>query len=466
MKNHVVSPPAFRGLVSVVFALSLTVAAWSQTRGTQPNIIFIVADDLGYGDLSSYGRKDYKTPAIDRLASQGIRFTQAYSGAPVCTPSRVSFRTGRYPARIAVGLWEPLTASPVDRAIGLPSEQPTVSSLLKKDGYATALIGKWHLGSSPEHHPNRHGFDEFFGTIEGATDYVSHVDPDGQPDLFHNQEPVSRDGYLTDLLTEEAVSFITRSRTQPFFLSLQYTAPHWPWQSPGDAPYPDTAAATGTNPPRRDPAASWTAGGSPETYAAMMKQLDDGIGAILATLEKLGLRENTLIIFTSDNGGEKFSSMDPFSGKKMQLREGGIRVPAMMCWPGVLPAGRETDQVIITMDWTATILAAAQVNPAAGYAIDGINALPICRGEVPIQLRTLGWRTFQRTQHQALRHGDWKYLRDGQNEFLFNVADDPAENRNLKGEQSERFEEIKNLYRHWESQMLEPVSLQGQSRNS
>ena len=443
------------GLIGAALAVTASSTAWSQTKDVRPNILFIVADDCGYGDLSCYGRQDYQTVALDKFAGEGVRFSQAYAAAPVCSPTRISFMTGRYPARTPAGLREPLTGNKLDRAIGLTAEHPTVSSLLKAGGYDTALIGKWHLGSQPEHHPNRHGFDEFFGVIEGAADYISHVDPLGRPGLFHNETPIQREGYLTDLLTEQAVAFISRARPRPFFLSLQYTAPHWPWQGPGDPPYPLRPAQSSPGPATNE----WQSGGSAKTYAQMMNRLDEGIAAVLATLEKAGLRENTLVIFTSDNGGEQFSKMDPFAGKKMQLWEGGTRVPAMMRWPGVIAAGRTTDQVAITMDWSATILAVAGVQPAPGFALDGIDLLPICRGDTPVQPRTLAWRTFQRTRQKALRHGEWKYLHDGENEYLFNLARDPGERRDHKADQPERFEELKKLFHDWEMQMLAPVPL-------
>jgi arylsulfatase A-like enzyme len=189
----------------------------------------------------------------------------------------------------------------------------------------------------------------------------------------------------------------------------------------------------------------------------MMKRLDDGVAEILAALDKNGLRENTLVIFTSDNGGELFSEMGALSGNKMQLREGGIRVPAMMRWPGGHAAGRETDQVAITMDWTATILAAARVQPDPRYPLDGVDLLPVSRGGNPVQSRTLAWRTFQRTEQKALREGDWKYLYDGKSEYLFNVVRDPGEKHDLKAEHPARLKELKNLFREWEAQMLEPV---------
>jgi arylsulfatase A-like enzyme len=327
----------------------------------------------------------------------------------------------------------------------LPASHPTVSSLLKANGYETALVGKWHLGNLPGFLPNEHGFDEFFGILEGAADYVSHVDPSRNPGLFENGEPVDRGGYLTDLLTERAVAFLSRPHPRPFFLSLQYTAPHWPWQGPGDAPYPDTA--------------SWVGGGSNETFAEMMRHLDRGVGEVLAALERSGLSGNTLVIFTSDNGGERYSDMGPLSERKMTLWEGGIRVPALVRWPGVIPAGTRTGQVAITMDWTATILSVARTEADPAYPLDGMDLLPVLTGESPVRPRTLWWRTFQRTKHRALRSGDWKYLGDEKGEYLFHLAEDASEERDLKAEHPERLAQLKALYRELESQMLEPVPL-------
>jgi arylsulfatase A-like enzyme len=192
----------------------------------------------------------------------------------------------------------------------------------------------------------------------------------------------------------------------------------------------------------------------------MMQRLDAGVAEVLAALDRHGLRENTLVIFTSDNGGERFSDMGPLSGNKMDLREGGIRVPAFMRWPRGLPAGRETHQAAITMDWTATILAAAGVSPHRDFALDGINLLPVCRGETPVQPRTLAWRTSQRVRRNALRHGDWKYLHDGKEEYLFDLERDPAEKHDRKAEQRARFAELKELFRAWEKGMLEPMTLE------
>ena len=241
----------------------------------RPNVLFILADDLGYGDLSCYGRPDYQTPVLDALARQGVKFISAYAAAPVCTPTRCAFATGRYPHRTEVGLHEPLTAR--DRDKGLPADHPTIASLLKANGYETALIGKWHLGWKPEFGPNRHGYDEFFGILSGAGDYFTHRSGYcGGTDLWENLEPVQRVGYLTDLLSERAAAFITRRRTTPFFLSLHYTAPHSPWEGPEDEAIGHTSHGGGP----------MVAGGSLKIYASMMKSMDAGIGRVLQALRR------------------------------------------------------------------------------------------------------------------------------------------------------------------------------------
>ena len=239
-------------------------------KPTRPNVIFILADDLGWGDLSCYGRPDYRTPNLDRLAAQGVRFTDAYSCSAVCTPTRCGFITGRYPARQKVGLHEPLIAT--NREVGLDPQHPSIASLLKKSGYQTALFGKWHLGFRPEWGPNAHGFDEFFGVLAGAADYHLHKNGLGEPDLYENLTPVEKNGYLTDLLTQRAVDFIKRRRTAPFYLSLHYTAPHWPWQDRKGG------ERMVFNKQRPEPA-TMAGGGSLKLYAEMMRGLDQSCGA-------------------------------------------------------------------------------------------------------------------------------------------------------------------------------------------
>ncbi|MDQ2670187.1 MAG: sulfatase-like hydrolase/transferase [Gemmatimonadota bacterium] len=408
----------------------------------RPNIVLISADDLGYGDLSGYGRADYQTPVLDRLAAEGTRFTQGYAIAPVCTPTRVGLMTGRYPARHPVGLHEPLARTPEHLNTGLAASHPTISSLLRSAGYTNALFGKWHLGVAPAFHPNRHGFDEFFGPLGGAVDYVAHTTVAGEPDLYHNDRPVQVAGYLTDLLADEAVRFIGQRR-EPFFLSHQGTAPHSPWQRRGDPP-----AGRSTGPYDAGPA---------DRFPDMVRALDEAAGRILVALERAKLVERTLVIFTSDNGGVRYSSMGGLAGMKQQLWEGGIRVPMFMRWPGVIPAGVTTTQVATTLDLSATILAAAGAAPAASHPLDGIDLLPILTGSEPVRERSVCWRTSRVTQHRAIRSGRWKRLHDGEREYLFDLALDPGERHDRAADEPRRLEGLRGEYEAWEREMLPPL---------
>ncbi|HEX8146630.1 MAG TPA: sulfatase-like hydrolase/transferase [Pyrinomonadaceae bacterium] len=437
-------------VASAVAASALAGAAAGVSVGTRagrPNVLYIMADDLGWGDLSCYGRPDYQTPNLDRLASEGVRFTQGYSAAPVCTPTRCAFVTGRYPARTPVGLEEPLAwrrqLVEQKRDPGLPPEYPTVASLLKAAGYRTALVGKWHLGYLPKYGPVKSGFEEFFGIMSGGADYFTHKDSNGEADLFEAEVSVERAGYMTDLLTERAVEYLRRKHDAPFFLSLNYTAPHWPWEGPRDEAFSRTL--TGGY-------GGFTSGGSLKTYAAMMQSLDEGVGRVLRALEGAGLARRTLVVFTSDNGGERFSYHWPFTGQKFSLYEGGIRVPALVRWPGVVPAGRTTEQVAVTMDWTATILAAAGAHAHPDYPLDGVDLLPVLRGERAPFERTLFWRN---DVQGAARSGRWKYLKDGgRGERLFDLRTDEREQADSRDSHGEIFERLKAEYQKWEAQML------------
>lgn len=418
----------------------------AQTSSTEkdfrPNVIFILADDLGWGDLSCYGRPDYRTSNIDLLSLQGTRFTDAYSASAVCTPTRCGYVTGRYPARFRIGLEEPLTATNLD--VGLEPGQPTIASLLKQSGYETALFGKWHLGFRPEWGPNAHGFDEFFGILAGAGDYFLHKNGLGQPDLYENTTPVDRNGYLTDLLTERAVSYVKKRRSAPFFLSLHYTAPHWPWQEP-------KGGETVTFTDKASEPVTMAAGGSLKLYAQMMKSLDAGVGRVMQSIRAAGIDKKTLVIFTSDNGGERFSYLWPFSGQKGDLLEGGIRVPAIVRWPGVVPANRVTQQMAISMDWTATILAAAKTDAAARNALDGIDLLPVIKGTSTVSDRTLFWRIYNR---DAVREGKWKYVRDGEVRRLFDLSLDQHEQADFSKKHPEVLQRLMREFDKWNDQML------------
>jgi arylsulfatase A-like enzyme len=364
-----------------------------------------------------------------------LRFTDGYSNSPVCSPTRFALATGRWQYRLRGGADEPIASrtargSPV---LGLPASHPTVASLLRDAGYSTALVGKWHLGFAPNFGPLKSGYQEFFGPMSGGVDYFRHCDSGGKHDLYEGDEEVHRSGYMTDLLSEKAVAFVKRQKGNPFLLSLHYTAPHWPWETREDA-----------DESKRISNIAHTDGGSVQTYLTMVRQMDEGIGQVLAALDDTGAAENTFVVFTSDNGGERFSDNWPLEGGKMDLLEGGIRVPYIARWPARLPKGKTTDRLAITMDWTATFLAAAGVAPHPDYPMDGIDLLKE-DGE-----RNLYWRMKFREQ-KAMRSGSWKYLSIEGNEFLFDLSKDARERANMKLREPERFEQLKNAYAAWEA---------------
>ncbi len=417
-------------------------------RARTPNILFILADDLGYGDLSCYGRPDYRTANIDRLARGGLRFTSNYTAAAVCTPTRVALMTGRYPARLPIGLMEPLVYG--DDSVGLPPEHPTPASLLKVAGYETALIGKWHLGFLPEHGPIRHGFDEFYGILGGGVDYFSHRAPAGKLDLHEGNVTVDHAGYMTDLLTDRAVQFVRRRRAAPFYLALHYTAPHWPWEGPGDSAASRTYRSVADTVKDRY-VKGYADGGSFRVFAAMMQRLDEGVGRLLRALEDTGQSRDTFVVFTSDNGGERYSYNWPASAGKGSLREGGIRVPAIVHWPGRVAAGRATDESVITMDWTATMLGLAGAVPDPDYPLDGIDLTSLCLGKAGPIDRTLFWRT--RAQ-DAARRGRWKYVRIERDEMLFDIPNDPGEQSDRDIYEPATLTALREEFRQWSNRML------------
>lgn len=440
----------------VAFLMLFIIASCDVTlsQGQRPNIIYVMVDDMGFADLSSFGRTDYQTPNIDAFVKEGIKFNNAYAGAPVCTPTRVAFMTGRYPARNAIGLREPLTGSPYDMTIGLSPDVPTVSSILKQNGYETALFGKWHLGVNEKFAPWKHGFDHFFGILSGAADYADHRVIDRNAVLlvkrkgsflYENDKPIDKPGYLTDLITDYSTAFIRQTHAKPFFLSIQYTSPHWPWQRPNDKPTADTIP--------------YDQDADPEIFREMVRNLDANFGKIIAAVKSAGLEASTLIIFTSDNGGEKYSNMGPYKGNKMTLWEGGIRVPAAVRWPGVIAPAQQSDQPVITMDWTVTILDASSAKYPDTLQFDGISLLSHFRDPEKTTPRKFYWRLSNRTKQEAYRTGDWKYLRTAEGEFLFNLADDPYETKNLKNQMHEKFNALKAAFAISNEQMLPPLVL-------
>jgi arylsulfatase A-like enzyme len=416
---------------------------------TKPNIVFIVADDLGFADLGCYGGRDAGfgrvSPVLDSLAERGIRLTDGYANSPVCSPTRFALMTARYQYRLRGAAEEPISAgSKGSTILGLPPEHPTLPSLLKQAGYGTALIGKWHLGYPPHFSPIKSGYDEFFGPVSGGVDYFTHCGNNGAHDLYLDEAEQQTDGYLTDLLSRRAVEYVQRmaSADQPFFLSLHYTAPHWPWETRDDAPL---AAEVKDN-------LFHLHGGNIHTYHRMIHHMDEGIGWVMEALRRQGIADNTLVIFTSDNGGERFSDNWPLVGGKMDLTEGGIRVPWIAHWPAVIAPGGVSAQHCMTMDWSATVLDAAGAAPDAEYPLDGISLLPVLRSPGVRIARPLYWRMKHRNQ-RAHRSGDWKYLRVDEHEYLFNVVADARERANLSARDPQRLNAMRQAWEAWNDTM-------------
>lgn len=415
---------------------------------SRPNIVFILADDLGWADLGSYGQTAYETPELDRLAREGVRFTQAYANSAVCSATRFALITGRYQYRLRGGLEEPLARA--GQQHGLPPEHPTLPSLLRAAGYATALIGKWHLGAAPNFGPKKSGYDYFFGNYSGVVDYFTHKPGVGDQvarDLWEDDRPVERTGYYTELLGAEAVRYIERAApaaragTVPFFLSLHFTAPHWPWVGPDDE-----AVSR-----QLDDLLHYD-GGNLATYAKMVRSLDRAVGDVLDALRGAGLERDTIVIFTSDNGGERFSKTWPLTGQKTELLEGGIRVPTLLRWPARV-APQVSEQVTISMDWLPTLLAAAELTPHPAYPSDGDDILPVLLGSRAVYPRTLFWR-YKAHAQRAARDGDWKYLKINDNEFLFDVVTDARERANLRQREPAVFERLRCAWESWSDTLL------------
>ncbi|HEY1229393.1 MAG TPA: sulfatase-like hydrolase/transferase, partial [Ramlibacter sp.] len=415
----------------------------------RPNIIFIVADDLGFADLGCYGGRDAGfgpvSPVLDSLAANGLKFTQGYANSPVCSPTRFALMTARYQYRLRGAAEEPINSrSKGSTTLGLPPEHPTLPSLLRGAGYRTALIGKWHLGYPPAFSPLKSGYEEFFGPMSGGVDYFSHCSNNGTHDLYLGDEEKHEEGYLTDLISNRAVDYVERMAEggAPFFLSLHYTAPHWPWESRDDAAL---AAEVKDN-------LFHLHGGNIHTYRRMIHHMDEGIGWVTDALKRHGLERDTLVVFTSDNGGERFSDNWPLVGGKMDLTEGGIRVPWIAHWPAVIAPGTISEQHCMTMDWSATMLDVAGAAPHPAYPPDGVSLLEVLEQPSRTFRRALYWRMNHRGQ-RAVRDGDWKYLRVDGHDYLFDIPADERERANLAGRDPQRLAALRDAWEAWNATM-------------
>jgi N-acetylgalactosamine-6-sulfatase len=445
--------------VAVSSLLPGSVLGRTASRARKPNIVFILADDLGYGDLGCYGREDIKTPVIDGIADEGVKFTQYYSNGPECSPTRAAFLTGRYQHRIGglecaigngnVGRYDDAIRLRETNDLGLPVVETSIARMLKDAGYATAITGKWHLGYEPKFAPHLHGFDHAFYAVGGGMDYFHYIDNVASYYLFQNGKPIRREGYFTDLATDEAVKFIDTHADEPFFLYVPYTAPHSPFQGPDDYK-PD---------PLPGDSPLWRQGSAPpDVYIAMIEQMDKCVGRILTKLDEKGLADNTVVIFSSDNGGTGSARNTPLSKAKGTTFEGGIRVPAVARWPGAIPEGTVSDQACITLDFSASIVRIAGAKVPPGRDFDGIDILKLVEtGQTP-QKRTLFWRGRRGDRiRKAVRDGDMKYIwqTDGKKseEYLFDLKSDVSESHDLLEKRPAEAGRLKALLANWEKEV-------------
>ncbi len=386
---------------------------WFASRGTgrparRPNIVFVLADDLGWADLGCFGSTEIETPNLDRLAAEGIRFTHAYAPSPWCSPTRIALYTGRYPGRLDAGLEEPLRTR--QDGNGIPHDHPTLASLLVDAGYTTAMFGKWHCGFMPWFSPMRSGYQRFFGCIDGAIDYHEHIGTLGEPDLWDGETPITEVGYFTDMISERAAEWIGEQGDDPYYLQLNYTAPHWPWEGRGDA---DVGARIRADFEAQDGPDSWPLlhwdGGSLAKYRELVETMDEGIGVVLDAIAASGAAEDTIVCFASDNGGERWSKNWPFVGEKGDITEGGIRVPFILRWPAAVDGAQVSGEPHIMLDWTATLLDAAGTVPDPVYPLDGPSLLPWLVDGAAYPDHDLYWRI---SSQSAIRRGPYKFVRN------------------------------------------------------
>jgi arylsulfatase A-like enzyme len=412
--------------------------------GQPPNVVVILADDLGWGELGAYGGKDVPTPHIDSIAASGVRCTQGYVSCPVCSPTRAGFMTGRYQQRFGHEL-NPGSEKDADPSFGLPLDQATLGDRLRALGYATGWIGKSHLGYKPEFHPTKRGFDEFYGFLAGARGYFPKNDPKNGAPMLRGTEQVKEEfDYTTTDFAQEAVSFVERRKEKPFFLYLSFNAVHSPMEAPPS--YRERFAAV-TDLKRR-------------TFCAMLAALDDSVGQVLDALEKNGLRENTIVFFFSDNGGptpQTTSGNGPLRATKATVYEGGVRVPFLVQWPSQLPAGKVFDAPVIALDILPTVVAAAGGMNDPAWQLDGVNLLPYLKGETPgVPHENLFWRF---GPQRAVRHGDWKLLvppdADGKPE-LYNLANDIGEKNDLFASEPDIAQDLQQRYDDWNKENIAP----------
>lgn len=427
----------------LLLLLGLDESTSAANRNDATNVVFILADDLGYGDVGTFGCPDIETPHLDRLAAEGVKLTSNYSNSAVCSPTRAAFITGRYFQRVGLE-WAVWYQAPGE---GLPPQEVSLATMLKQAGYATAMSGKWHLGYGDGWRPMQHGFDRFFGCLGGNINYFDHYDKTDTHDLFLDDQPLHEEGYATDLTANYAVQFIEQMQ-QPFFLYVAFNAPHFPFQGPAD----DGVEFT------------WHEGTRADHYVPMVESLDQAVGRIVAAIDDSGRSQNTLIVFTSDNGGEKLARNAPLRGRKGSLWEGGIRVPAIARWSGRIPPGSVCDEPVQTIDWSATIMNLAGVQPPKNRPLDGKSLVSVLCEEDRFETRPLFFRRALDPHRgnvqpsRAVRYGKWKYIDTPNGErYLFDLQKDIGEGNNLISEKPMLAARLRTLLDDWEREVDPPL---------
>ena len=423
-----------RQLAGLALVAELLLGAATSTAAAPPNIVLIMADDLGYGELGCYGATRCQTPRLDQLAATGLRLTDFHSNGAVCSPTRAALMTGRYQQRCGI---DGVVTAKNHRDAGMPITEETLAEVLARAGYATGIFGKWHLGYAASFGPTNQGFAEFRGFVSGNIDLFSHIDQEGWYDWWQRNSLAAEPGYAPHLLTEHGVDFIHRHKDQPFFLYLPHPAPHYPYQGPSDGanrsiqqgPSPAGLVEVQTVP-------ALVGSDAARAYREMVEDLDTQVGRIVDTLESCGLRDNTLLVFCSDNGGIAKPALGgdngPLRGRKGQLYEGGHRVPAIFNWPGKIKP-RVSKELVLTFDLLPTFAELAGVTPTA--ELDGTSLTDLLVDNQPLPARPLAWLS---GPAMAYREGPWKLLIQKRSVELFNLEDDLAEANNLAAEQPAR----------------------------
>ena len=412
----------------------------------QPNIILIMADDLGYGDIGSYGNNEILTPSLDKLASEGLRFTDFHSNGSICSPTRAALLTGRYQQRS--GIQGVIYARGDTRQTGLAIEELTFADYLKSVGYKTGIVGKWHLGYRIDYNPIYQGFDYFRGYVSGNVDYHSHMDGVGIPDWWHDLEKIDEEGYVTDLITDYSIEFIEKNKDHPFCLYVAHEAPHYPFQGRSDKADRFTGKRFPAHGNRKDKKGA---------YKEMIEVMDEGVGKIMSKLEELKLNDNTLVIFCSDNGGlSEIGNNGNLRGSKGALWEGGHRVPAIAYWPRYIKAGSVSNETILSMDFFPTFVNLSKANTKQDFKFDGVDITRHLIEAKELPDRTLFWK--YRNQKVA-RHDNWKLVMDNDTLHLYDLKTDLQEQIDLIDAEESIVSQLKIELDKWENDVAKGVKM-------